>query len=113
MRGREGFKRGYKPVILIPDFPVPLAATASAAFPIGLPPVYLRRHKHIPVGWGGLNLAGHKEFALTDGGVLENLGGQTLLKSKRFCASNIDIGDCGQKEAPWRPGVIANSHRGP
>src|SRR6202034_3027058 len=62
------------PTISLSDFPVALAATASAAFPVGLPPVYLNRGEHIPEGWGGPDLAKHRRFALTDGGVLENLG---------------------------------------
>lgn len=96
------------PTIPLPDFPVALAAAASAAFPVGLPPVYLSRGKHIPTGWGGPDLAGHNRFALTDGGVLENLGVQTLLKSRRFAAWNLIISDAGRKEQPWKPGGIGN-----
>jgi predicted acylesterase/phospholipase RssA len=96
------------PIIPLPDFPVALAATASAAFPVGLPPVYLMRCKHIPPGWGGPDLADHKRFALTDGGVLENLGVQTLLKSRRFGAWNLIVSDAGRKEQPWSPGGVGN-----
>ena len=100
------------PVIALPDFPVALAATASAAFPVGLPPVYLTRGEHIPMGWGGPSLVSHHRFALTDGGVLENLGVQTLLKSRRFGAWNLIISDAGRKEEPWKPGGIVNCLRG-
>jgi hypothetical protein len=100
------------PSIPLSSFPVALAATASAAFPIGLPPVYLLRGKHIPDGWGGPRLAHHRRFALTDGGVLENLGVQTLLKSKRFGTWNLIVSDAGRREEPWEPGGLMNSVRG-
>ncbi len=100
------------PSIPLERFRVALAATASAAFPIGLPPVYLLRGKHIPDGWGGPRLADHHRFALTDGGVLENLGVQTLLKSRRFGAWNLIISDAGRKETPWKPGGFVNCFRG-
>lgn len=100
------------PAIPLPDFPVALAATASAAFPVGLPPVYLRSGEHIPEGWGGADLAGHTRLALTDGGVLENLGVQTLLKSKRFAAWNLIISDAGRTEQAWEPGGLGNHIRG-
>jgi predicted acylesterase/phospholipase RssA len=99
------------PVIPLPDFPAALAATASAAFPIGLPPVFLVRGKHIPDGWGGPALAAHARFALTDGGVLENLGIQTLLKSRRFAAWNVIISDAGTREGTWRPGGVGSYFR--
>jgi NTE family protein len=110
--GPDGVQGQSNQVIALPDFSVALAATASAAFPIGLPPVYLRRDKHIPAGWGGPNLKRHRRFALTDGGVLENLGVQTLLKSGRFGAWNLIVSDAGQREAPWHPGGIMNRLRG-
>jgi predicted acylesterase/phospholipase RssA len=100
------------PTIPLSDFSVALAATASAAFPVGLPPVYLRRGLHIPEGWGGADLAGHSRFALTDGGVLENLGVQTLLKSRRFAAWNLIISDAGRTEQTWKPGGLGNDLRG-
>ena len=100
------------PTIPLPDFPVALAATASAAFPVGLPPVYLSRGEHIPEGWGGPNLAKHRRFALTDGGVLENLGVQTLLKSRRFAAWNLIISDAGRIEETWEPRGFGNHLRG-
>lgn len=100
------------PCIPLLNFPVALAATASAAFPIGLPPVYLLRGTHIPDGWGGPRLADHRRFALTDGGVLENLGVQTLLKSRRFGAWDLIVSDAGRMEIPWKPGGLANCIRG-
>jgi predicted acylesterase/phospholipase RssA len=100
------------PSIPLPDFPVALAATASAAFPIGLPPVYLLRGKHIPAGCGSPDLTDHDRFALTDGGVLENLGVQTLLKSGRFGAWNLIVSDAGRKETAWKPGGLMNCIRG-
>jgi len=100
------------PSISLSSFPVALAATASAAFPIGLPPVYLLRGKHIPDGWGGPRPADHHRFALADGGVLENLGVQTLLKSRRFGAWNLIVSDAGRKETPWKPGGLVNCFRG-
>jgi predicted acylesterase/phospholipase RssA len=100
------------PVLTLPDFSVSLAATASAAFPIGLPPVYLKSEKHIPKNWGCADEGTHCRLALTDGGVLENLGVQTLLKSKRFGAWDIVISDAGRKEVGWRPGGVINRLRG-
>ncbi len=107
-----GAQGSTNPVIPLQHFPVALAVTASAAFPVGLPPVYLSRGKHIPQGWGGAELEGHRRFALTDGGVLENLGAQTLLKSRRFSAWNLIISDAGRKEQPWNPGGLGNLLRG-
>lgn len=93
-------------IIPMNDFPVALAAAASAAFPVGLPPVYLLRGKHLPEGAAGGDLASHKKLSLIDGGVLENLGVQTLFKSQRFPTWNIIISDAGQKEEPWKAGVL-------
>lgn len=100
------------PSIPLQDFPVSLAAAASAAFPIGLPPVFLLRGKHIPDGWGGPQLADHRRFALTDGGVLENLGVQTLLKSRTFGTWDVILSDAGRQEQPWKPYGIVNLIRG-
>jgi predicted acylesterase/phospholipase RssA len=120
--GRHGFSstglwapgerqaRSNAPVAL-PTFSVALAAAASAAFPIGLPPVYLYGGKDIPDGWSGPALL-HGRIALIDGGVLENLGVQTLLKSKRFGAWNVVISDAGRKEGAWKPGGLVNALRG-
>jgi hypothetical protein len=78
---------------------------ASAAFPIGLPPLHLTQGKELPLHWGeGTDLSGHRIIALTDGGVLENLGIQTLLKSRAdFRAWDIIASDAGLKEHPWKP----------
>jgi len=103
-----GVQENSNPAIPLAEFPVALAATASAAFPVGLPPVYLLRGRHVPEGWGGAGLSGHQRIALTDGGVLENLGIQTLLKSKRFGAWDLIISDAGRLEAAWEPGGIKN-----
>ena len=100
------------PFIPLPGFPVSLAATASAAFPVALPPVYLCRGKHIPPGWGGPDLAHHGALALTDGGVLEKLGVQTLLKSRRFGTWNIVISDAERKEEAWKPDGLVHYIRG-
>ena len=105
-------QQSSNPAIPLPDFPVALAVTASAAFPVGLPPVYLTRGKQIPSGWIDVTLQGHRRIALTDGGVLENLGVQTLLKSRRFGAWDFIISDAGRKEQPWKPGGILNNLRG-
>jgi hypothetical protein len=51
-------------------------------------------------------------LALTDGGVLENLGVQTLLKSRRFAAWNLVISDAGRKEQAWAPGGFRQYLRG-
>jgi predicted acylesterase/phospholipase RssA len=86
----------------MPDFPIARAATASAAFPIGLPPILLSAADFSGAVREGM-LAGTAPLALTDGGVLENLGVQTLLKSRRFGAQDIIISDAGLKDRPWRP----------
>ena len=44
--------------------------------------------------------------------MLENLGVQTLLKSRRFGAWNVVISDAGRKEEPWKPGGFVNYFRG-
>ncbi len=99
------------PAIALPEFPVALAAMASAAFPVGLPPVYLRSGAHIPAGWGGPS-SEHRRFALIDGGVLDKLGVQTLLRSRRFGTWDLIISDAERKEQPWKPGGIGNFLRG-
>lgn len=98
----------------LPDYSVAQAATASAAFPVGLPPVYLYRGLQVPKDWGGKELASHNSFALVDGGVLENLGVQTLMtaplnsgstgspKESRFATWNVVVSDAGTKEEPWK-----------
>lgn len=100
------------PIVPLPNFPVARAAAASAAFPIGLPPVYLLRGRDIPKDWGEGSVAAHRRFALTDGGVLENLGVQTLLKSKRFGAWDMVLSDAGLKDSGWEAGGVVKCLRG-
>jgi hypothetical protein len=40
---------------------------------------------------------------LTDGGIVENLGVQTLLRSQRFGAPRIVVSDAGIWDRPWQP----------
>jgi hypothetical protein len=110
--GPPGAPRSSNPICPIEDFPVSVCAAASAAFPIGLPPIYLQIEKHIPKGWCDAFDAGAKRLALTDGGVLENLGIQTLIKSRRFGAWDIVLSDAGRKDAGWAPGGFGNWVRG-
>jgi predicted acylesterase/phospholipase RssA len=110
--GPAGAPRSSNPICPIDDFPVSVSAAASAAFPIGLPPIYLQIEKHIPKGWCNALASGTKRLALTDGGVLENLGIQTLIKSRRFGAWDIILSDAGRKDAGWAPGGFRNSLRG-
>ncbi|MGA9751589.1 MAG: patatin-like phospholipase family protein [Acidobacteriota bacterium] len=121
---REGFKAGglvppgsrdFSAWIPLPEYSVALAATASAAFPVGLPPVYLGRGKGgVPEGWGSTPaLAGASRIALTDGGVLENLGIQTLLNPKsEFKAWDLTASDAGARQEIWSPGGPMNLLRG-
>jgi hypothetical protein len=95
----------------MPDFPIALAVAASAAFPVGLPPLVLAR-KRFPqnLEFRG-SLTGARSIVLTDGGVLENLGIQTLLKSDRFSTWNMIVSDAGTTTKMWVPGSIRNSIR--
>jgi predicted acylesterase/phospholipase RssA len=97
--------------IPMPEFRIALAVGASAAFPIGLPPVELTR-KHFPerIEFRG-SLKGTSRLALTDGGVLENLGIQTLLASKRFGTWDMVVSDAGTADKPWAPGSPINPLR--
>ena len=116
---REGFKAvGLVPPgskapsqwVPLPDFSVALAASASAAFPVGLPPVYLSRGPGgVPAGWGDSpELQKADKIALTDGGVLENLGVQTLLNTaSEFAAWDLAVSDAGTREKAWTPGGLA------
>lgn len=116
---REGFSawglhsKNNKPPHLagIKNFPLALAVTASAAFPVGLPPVRLKR-KIFPtdIEFRG-DLKGAKAIYLTDGGVLENLGIQTLLKSHRFSTWHMVVSDAGTKGKIWKRRFIINSLR--
>ncbi|HEX8438505.1 patatin-like phospholipase family protein [Archangium sp.] len=92
----------------LPDFPLKLAATASAAFPIGLPPLFLSRKRDLGNAAFAERLHSHRTLALSDGGLLENLGVQTLLKSRRFGAWNLIISDAGTQESTWTPGDLVD-----
>ena len=102
---------GGRPPHLAPmtDFPLALAVAASAAFPIGLPPVKIKVTQ-FPDGtrFGG-GLTGAKGLSLTDGGVLENLGIQTLLRSHRFGAWDIILSDAGTRDAHWNERPIVGA----
>ncbi len=121
---REGFKvvglvpRGSTAMsewIPLANYKVSLAASASAAFPVGLPPVYLGRGEGgVPDGWGATEeLRATKVFALTDGGVLEDLGVQTLLNSRsEFGCWDVIMSDAGTRETLWTPGGLTNRLEG-
>jgi predicted acylesterase/phospholipase RssA len=112
---REGFetsgryKRFKKPLPLefvpqLASFPLSLAVIASAAFPIGLKPVSLRRGKELPADWGKeTEVESLDSIQLTDGGVLENLGVQTLLDSPRLARWDLIVSDAGTAENLWKP----------
>jgi hypothetical protein len=96
-------------------FPLALAASASAAFPVGLPPLSLKRGEGgVPEGWGATEaLRQARDFALTDGGVLENLGIQTVLNAQsEFAAWDVVASDAGTRERAWEPGGVKNRLRG-
>lgn len=121
---REGFKAvGLVPPestavsewVPLPEFSLALAASASAAFPVGLPPVYLSRGPDgVPEGWGDTpELQQARHIALTDGGVLENLGVQTLLNTaSEFATWDLAVSDAGTREKAWTPGGLAAALRG-
>ncbi len=120
---REGFKcvglappgGGVSAWAPLGGFPLALAAAASAAFPVGLPPLYVPRGEGgVPEGWGATpDLRAAKRFALTDGGVLENLGIQTVLNEEsEFAAWDVVSSDAGTRERAWEPGGLGNRVRG-
>lgn len=100
--GNESDSDGSNVAVPLPGFKLARAAAASAAFPIGLPPIYLSSRELAGARRVGL-LAGNDPLALSDGGVLENLGVQTLLKSHRFGTWNLIVSDAGQRHDAWRP----------
>lgn len=119
---KEGFRcpglsppEGGNPWAPLSEFPLALAAAASAAFPVGLPPVYLRRGEGgLPEGWGLTPaLREAKVIALTDGGVLENLGVQPLLEDGGDLAAwDLVVSDAGTREREWTPGGLVPRLRG-
>ncbi len=85
------------------------AAAASAAFPIGLPPMRLELSRWFPEAVLDAELKGLRALELTDGGVLENLGFQTLWKSRRFGTWNFVVSDAGVSESVWHPDGFTDS----
>jgi predicted acylesterase/phospholipase RssA len=78
------------------------AVAASAAFPFALPPITLDASELLKLTG---SLQGHSRLFLTDGGVLENLGVERLLASRRFAAKKIIVSDAGVAEASWAPSL--------
>jgi len=110
VRPREDPPRPYDagnnlPVPL-PDFRLSRAVAASAAFPVGLPPLTLSRKKDLKNALFFEELEKHDRLTLTDGGVLENLGVQSLIKSQRFGAWDLIVSDAGTKEEAWKKGFL-------
>jgi hypothetical protein len=68
---------------------------------VGLPPLHLRLPLGTPAAPCDGPLARARRLSLTDGGVLENLGAQTLLQSSRFATWDMVVSDAGVREAPW------------
>ncbi len=98
-------QRASYPFLPVADMPLGWAAAASAAFPVGLPPLNLpvsRWFRGQPLAEG---LEKQETLALSDGGVLENLGVQTLIKSGRFGAWDLIVSDAGTRERAWTPGA--------
>ena len=118
--GRDGFSAwgisvpGANPSHVVPWTGLPLAraVVASAAFPVGIPPLTLRK-RDFPRGtkFSG-KFTGEDKVYLTDGGVLENLGVQTLLKSHRYAAWNLIASDAGVHQSPWRSRGVYGALRG-
>ncbi|MDE2823361.1 MAG: patatin-like phospholipase family protein [Chloroflexota bacterium] len=118
--GRDGFSAwgvsvpGATPSHVVPwsDFPLARAVMASAAFPIGFPPLTLRK-RDFPKGTRFRDLlSGTTKIHLTDGGVLENLGVQTLVKGGRYSAWNLIVSDAGVQQRPWRDRGAYGTFRG-
>lgn len=82
------------------DRTVGFAAAASAAFPFALPPLSLPASDLAPLQGA---IRDHRALLLTDGGVLENLGVQLLLRSRRFGTKHVIVSDAGTAQSPWRP----------
>lgn len=95
---------GY-PEVPLDGVTLGFATAASAAFPFGLPPLSLRRARLGGVAFTDA-LAGLDRLVLTDGGILENLGVQTLLRSARFGAHHLLVSDAGLRDTTWRPSLV-------
>jgi NTE family protein len=93
---------GGSAAVPMPQFKLARAAAASAAFPVGLPPLLLDESELGDAPRTGL-LEGNDPLALSDGGVLENLGVQTLLKGRVFGTWDIILSDAGQRDVAWVP----------
>lgn len=102
-------RNSYSEPVAMAYYPLSLAATASAAYPGLLAPIYLKRGEGgVPEGWGRDGLEGHGRFALVDGGVLDNMGVQSLLSEKSgFGTWDIIASDAGTREDLWKPQTIA------
>lgn len=98
--GREGSLPNYP---LSNRISLGFATAASAAFPFGLPPLKLPR-ADIQGARFVEALRGQEALWLTDGGVLENLGIQTLMRSRQFAARHAILSDAGTTDRPWQPG---------
>ena len=93
------------------DLPLARAVVASAAFPIGIPPLTLLK-RDFPRGTKFSDKFAGEEVYLTDGGVLENLGVQTLLRSHRYAAWNLIASDAGVHQSPWPSRGVYGALRG-
>jgi len=84
-----------------------LATIASASHPAWLPPVILKRGVHFPSNWSnGMGESRGAYVALTDGGVLENLGLQTLLNSRTYGVNDVVASDAGVADVGWAPDAM-------
>ena len=94
---------GSNPSHLVPmsALPISQAVVASASYPILLPPFVLDIEK-FPSGTScPSSFTKPGSIYLLDGGVLENLGVQTLLRSKRFGSWDIVQSDAGALDSEW------------
>jgi predicted acylesterase/phospholipase RssA len=87
------------------DVTLGFATACSAAFPFGLPPLSIKAGRFKQKFSG--EIKDHDRLVLTDGGVLENLGVERLIKSDTFGARHILISDAGVADVPWQPNLIS------
>ena len=104
------FTQGSYPEGLVEGLSLGMATVSSAAYPFGLPPLSLAAKRFAFPLTGALD--GHQKLVLTDGGILENLGVQTLLRSKRFGTKHIVLSDAGAAEKAWKPSGLFGRLRG-